>query len=125
MMLARQRMLLFTLLMCGLPLVLLTACGAASNNSKTSNKNAVTINAYDNYFDPKTINVSANQPVQVTFVNKGTNVHIVEIKGLVAETTMQPGEKKTFTITPQQRSYKLYDELYVSKGMERCLYWHR
>ncbi|GHO70681.1 iron ABC transporter substrate-binding protein [Ktedonobacter sp. SOSP1-52] len=118
MMLVKQRMLLLILLLCGLPLVLLAACGSTSDGNKTGGKNAVTINAYDNYFDPKTINVTANQPVEVTFVNKGTNVHIVEIKGLIAETTMQPGEKKSFTITPQQRSYKLYDELYVSKGME-------
>jgi iron uptake system component EfeO len=92
----------------------LSACGGTESSAKSE----VTINVYDNYFDPKNIDVKANDAVKVTFINKGTNVHIVEIKGLIAETTMQPGETKSFTITPQKRSYKLYDELYVSKGME-------
>lgn len=114
---SKQSMRLLALLICSVPMLLFAACGSNSGNSNGS-KNAVTINAYDNYFDPKTITVPANQDVSVTFINKGTNVHIVEIKGLVAETTLQPGEKKTFTIKPQNRTYKLYDELYVGKGME-------
>lgn len=102
------------LLIC-LLLVILTACGGTSSSGT---QKEVTITVHDNYFDPKDITVTANQPVKVTFINKGSTVHIVEIKGLIAETTMQPGETRSFTITPQKRSYMLYDELYLSKGME-------
>ncbi|WP_220199281.1 iron uptake system protein EfeO [Ktedonospora formicarum] len=118
MMSSKRGMHLLVLLMCSsLSLFLFAACGS-STGSTNSTKTSVTINAYDNYFDPKVITVPANQDVTVTFINKGTNVHIVEIKGLVAETTLQPGQQKTFTIKPQNRTYQLYDELYVGKGME-------
>jgi iron uptake system component EfeO len=101
--------------------LLLTACGGQTSQttkSDTSKSTAITVNVHDNYFDPQNINVTPGQPVAVTFVNKGSNVHIVEILGLTAETTLQPGSKATFTITPQKRSYKMYDELYVSQGMQ-------
>ncbi|GHO91308.1 iron uptake system component EfeO [Reticulibacter mediterranei] len=101
--------------------LLLTACGGQNSQatkSDTSKSTAITVNVHDNYFDPQNINVTPEQPVAVTFVNKGSNVHIVEILGLTAETTLQPGSKATFTITPQKRSYKMYDELYVSQGMQ-------
>src|SRR5690242_2393839 len=101
--------------------LLLTACGGQNSQttkSDTSKSTAITVNVHDNYFDPQNIAVTPGQPVAVTFVNKGSNVHIVEILGLTAETTLQPGSKATFTITPQKRSYKMYDELYVSQGMQ-------
>lgn len=97
------------------------ACGQSSPATQTpSNKNdtsAITIQVYDNYFDPKNVAVTPDKSVAVTFVNKGSNVHIVEILGLTAETTLQPGGTATFNITAQKRSYKMYDELYVSQGM--------
>jgi iron uptake system component EfeO len=101
--------------------LLLTACGG--QNSQTTKSDAaksptITVNVHDNYFDPQNVAATPGQPVAVTFVNKGSNVHIVEILGLTAETTLQPGSKATFTITPQKRSYKMYDELYVSQGMQ-------
>lgn len=101
--------------------LLFTACGgqpSQTTKSGTSKSTAITVNVHDNYFDPQNVNVTPGQPVAVTFVNKGSNVHIVEILGLTAETTLQPGSKATFTITPQKRSYKMYDELYVSQGMQ-------
>lgn len=97
--------------------LLFAACGQATSNTPGTTRQTVTVNVYDNYFDPKNISVAPSKPVEVTFINKGSNVHIVEILGLTAETTLQPGAKVTFTITPQERSYKMYDELYVSKGM--------
>jgi iron uptake system component EfeO len=93
--------------------IALAACGSAAPA-----KNNVTILVYDNYFSPAAVVVPPKQPVTVTFTNKGKNVHIVEIKGLTGESTLQPGQSKKFTITPQERSYKMYDEIYVSGGME-------
>ncbi len=101
--------------------LLLTACGGQNSQatkSDTAKSTAITVNVHDNYFDPQNVAATPGQPVVVTFVNKGSNVHIVEILGLTAETTLQPGNKATFTITPQKRSYKMYDELYVSQGMQ-------
>lgn len=97
---------------------LLAACGQATPNS--GNKGApsvLAVNVFDNYFDPKNISAEPGKVAEVTFTNQGSNVHIVEILGLTAEITLQPGEKVTFRITPQARSYKMYDELYVSQGM--------
>ncbi len=101
--------------------LLLTACGGQNSQatkSDTAKSTAITVNVHDNYFDPQNVAATPGQAVAVTFVNKGSNVHIVEILGLTAETTLQPGNKATFTITPQKRSYKMYDELYVSQGMQ-------
>lgn len=99
--------------------LLFSGCGSSSATSgavQASGK--LTITAYDNYFDPKNINVPADAPITITFVNKGKVSHIVEIKGLISETTLQPGQSKSFTVTPLPRSYKLYDEVYVVSGME-------
>lgn len=97
--------------------LLFTACGQSGTGTPGTTRQTVTVNVFDNYFDPKNITVAPGKSVEVTFINKGSNVHIVEILGLTAETTLQPGGKVTFTITPQARVYKMYDELYVSKGM--------
>ena len=51
------------------------------------------------------------------FVNEGQNVHEVEIKDLIPETKIQPGETKQFTVTPKQQSYKLYCEIHEDSGM--------
>lgn len=75
------------------------------------------IAARDNVFDPKSPSVSAGKPVNITFVNEGNNVHEVEIKGLVSETTLQPGESKSFTVTPEKKSYKMYCEIHEDQGM--------
>jgi iron uptake system component EfeO len=99
---------------------LLAACGQAATpgaGSKASSSAPLSVNVFDNYFEPQSLSSAPRQEVEVTFTNKGSNVHIVEILGLTAETTLQPGGKVTFKITPQERSYKMYDELYVSKGM--------
>ncbi|HZR42228.1 MAG TPA: iron uptake system protein EfeO [Ktedonobacteraceae bacterium] len=99
-------------------LLLLAGCGGTTTTTThTTQKPTMTITTYDNYFDPKTVNVPPNQPVTVTLVNKGTNIHIVDILGLIPETTLQPGAQAQFTITAQPRAYKMYDELYVGAGM--------
>jgi plastocyanin len=100
----------------------LTACGGTGSNGTSSStteivKEEVTIAVHDNYFDPKEVKVLANVPIKVTFVNKGAKVHIVEIKGLTSEETLQPGQSKPFTLTAKEQSYKMYDELFESQGM--------
>ncbi len=100
--------------------LLLAACGGSSTTAEKAFQasGSLTIKAYDYYFDPKSIEVPANQPITITFTNKGKVTHIAEIKGLISETTLQPGESKTFTVTPLERAYTLYDEVYVVQGMQ-------
>jgi plastocyanin len=112
------------MLTCCLVVFGLAACGgnATENNATSSNtavtlKQDVTIDVHDNYFDPKEVKVPANVPVKVTFVNKGKATHIVEIKGLISETTLDPNQSKSFTLTAKEQSYKMYDELFESQGM--------
>ncbi len=97
-------------------LFLLTACTPASTSAKVTPSH-ITINIYDNYFDPNVVHVPPNQATSVTFMNKGINVHIVEVRGLIPQTTILPGANKSFTISAQARPYKMYDELYAGSGM--------
>jgi len=62
--------------------------------------------------------VPAGQPIRVTFVNSGKNVHELEIKGLIAETKLQPGESRSFTVMPEKKSYELYCEIHEDQGMK-------
>ena len=96
-------------------LLAVTACGTPSTSS--ASQHAVTITIHDNYFSPDAITVPPLQPVKITLVNVGVNVHIVEIKGLTPEAPLQPGQSATFTVTPQARAYQIYDEIYVVDGM--------
>jgi plastocyanin len=95
----------------------LGACGTQENATAGPAESEVTINVKDNVFDPGTVTVPAGTAVKVTFVNQGQNVHEVEIKGLVAETKLQPGQNRSFTITPTQQTYKMYCEIHEDQGM--------
>lgn len=98
---------------------LLAACGSGATgaSSPAAAATEVRITARDDVFDPKDIRVPAGQPVTVTFVNAGRQLHQVEIKGLIKETKLQPGQSKSFTITPKQQVYKLYCEIHQDQGM--------
>ena len=95
----------------------LGACGTQENANAGPADSEVTIDVKDNVFDPGTVTVPAGKAVKVTFVNQGQNIHEVEIKGLVAETKLQPGQSRSFTITPQQQTYKMYCEIHEDQGM--------
>nr|MBA3824978.1 cupredoxin domain-containing protein [Ktedonobacterales bacterium] len=91
-------------------LLAVTACGTIKLSN--ANQHAVTITIHDNYFSPNAITVPPRQPVKITLINMGVNVHIVEIKGLTPEAPLQPGQSASFTVTPQARAYQIYDEIY-------------
>ena len=95
-----------------------TGAGAAPKGTIVAAGTQVRIVTRDNLFEPRIVTVKAGQPVTVVFVNEGQNVHEVEIKGLVNETKVQPGETKQFTITLEQKRYKLYCEIHEDTGME-------
>ncbi len=126
----KRQQALRTLALVGLSVLLvnlLAGCGGddggssgaeATINATVVTGGTVTITATDNHFEPSFVKVPAGQEITVTFVNAGQNVHEVEIKGLVSETSLQPGEEKSFTFTPEQQSYKLYCEIHEDEGME-------
>lgn len=104
---------------------LLAACGtaasptnAASGAGSAGNTASVRIVAKDNVFEPAAYTVTAGQPVKVTFVNEGKNVHEFEVKGLIPETKIQPGESRDFTVTPEKKTYELYCEIHEDQGMK-------
>lgn len=103
----------------------LAACGTtasptspASGAGSASNTASVRIVAKDNVFEPAAYTVTAGQPVKVTFVNEGKNVHEIEVKGLIPETKLQPGESREFTVTPEKKTYQLYCEIHEDQGMK-------
>jgi plastocyanin len=96
---------------------LLVACGTKAADVGPA-ESAVTITAKDNLFEPKAVTVPAGKAVTVTFTNAGKAVHEVEIKGLIGETKLQPGESRSFTIKPAKQTYKIYCEIHEDKGME-------
>lgn len=104
-----------------LALATLGACGsrtAATPAAGGAPATEVRIVAKDNVFEPAKYTVPAGKPVKVTFANAGKNVHEVEIKGLIPETKLQPGESRDFTVTPEKKSYLLYCEIHEDQGMK-------
>jgi plastocyanin len=105
--------------------VLLVACGDDNDDGAASNDvaaspaaNTIRIVTNDNVFEPEIVTAPAGEAVTVTFVNEGDNVHEVEIKDLINETMLQPGESKSFTVTPEQKEYRMYCEIHEDEGME-------
>lgn len=104
-------------LLATLLLVSLAACGSQGAGDVGPAESEVKIVARDNSFEPGSVKVPSGKAVKVTFVNEGKNVHEVEIKDLIAETKLQPGESRSFTIKPAKKPYRLYCEIHEDKGM--------
>lgn len=63
---------------------------------------ALTLRARDIAFDATTLEVKANQPVELTYINEGRIDHAFSINGVLAEQKVKPGETRLFTFTPTQ-----------------------
>jgi nitrite reductase (NO-forming) len=63
---------------------------------------AVTLHAQDIKFDVTTIQVTVDQPVQLTYINEGVIDHAFAIPGLVAEQKVRPGQTVVFRFTPDK-----------------------
>ena len=91
--------------------------GASTGDSAGSQQ--ITLTAKDNFFEPKTLQVEAGKPIQLTVVNGGQNVHEVEVKDLMPETKLAPGQSKTVDIPPQPAgTHRIYCEIHEDEGME-------
>lgn len=95
-----------------------SACsgGAATQNGAggplPAGGKEVMIAINDRAFNPNQVQLEAGQAVRITFVNEGKDVHQPEIKGLVPETKLVAGQKKSYDVTPKAGTYQLYDELH-------------
>lgn len=110
-----------------LALAALSGCGADRSNSDPAaditpspgDAQEIRIVAKDNMFDPKTYTAQSGKPLSLVALNEGQNVHEVEVKGLMSESKLTPGQSKTVSIgalTPG--AYKIYCEIHSSEGME-------
>ena len=92
--------------------------GSASSSRATGDGQTITITATDNLFNPKTYSAAAGKPMQLTLVNTGKNIHKVEVKGLISETELAPGQTKTLDVpNPTAGTYKIYCETHEDTGM--------
>jgi plastocyanin len=124
---------ILTVLMAALAVVLsIAGCGggeaatprtattpAAASTSEPAGLQQVTLTARDNAFEPKTVQVEAGKPIRLTVVNGGENVHEVEVKDLMPETKLAPGQSKVVDIPAQPAgTHKIYCEIHEDEGME-------
>ena len=63
---------------------------------------AITLIAQDIKFDLTMIEAKVNQPVQLTYSNKGVIDHAFAIPGLVEPQKVRPGQTLVFRFTPTQ-----------------------
>ena len=93
--------------------------GGTSSTTPQADAQEVRIVAKDNIFDPMTYTVEAGKPIKLTAVNEGQEVHEVEVKDLMPETKLVPGESKTVDLGAlQPGTYRIYCEIHKDQGME-------
>jgi plastocyanin len=95
-----------------------TATGGSSGGTQ-SGAQEVNIVAKDNMFEPKTYTAEAGKPIRITATNSGQNVHEVEVKDLLPETKLSPGQNKSIDLqSAQPGTYRVYCEIHEDEGME-------
>lgn len=115
---------------CGVLLALLPGCGAATGATTPTNDSGsagataqpaaqqITIIAKDNVFAPTDYSAEAGKPLTVVLTNSGANIHEVEVKGLIAETQLAPGQsKRVALVNVAAGTYQVYCELHKDQGM--------
>jgi uncharacterized cupredoxin-like copper-binding protein len=63
---------------------------------------SITLTAQDIKFDLTMIEAKVNQPVQLTYTNKGLIDHAFAIPGLVEPQKVRPGQTVVFRFTPKK-----------------------
>lgn len=105
-----------------LPLVALVCFVALSAGGSVqpaaAEEHQVNVILRNNRIEPEVVEVPAGEEVVVTVVNQDEAIHIFEIKRLVRETEVFPGETKEFRFTPKRAgTYKMYCETHGDAGM--------
>ncbi|MDQ3856006.1 MAG: cupredoxin domain-containing protein [Chloroflexota bacterium] len=76
------------------------------------------ISARDQSFDPRVVSVKAGERVNLIFISESERAHKVEVVGLVPPFTLQPGERRNYTVTVGRRSYRIVCHIHEAEGME-------
>jgi plastocyanin len=93
--------------------------GTSSGASNTGDVTEIRIVAKDNLFDPASYTATAGKTLRIVAVNEGQNVHEVEVKGLMSETQLTPGQSKTVEVpNVAAGTYRIYCEIHEDSGME-------
>jgi plastocyanin len=75
-----------------------TGCGGSKTSGSASK--AMTLETYDNYFQPATITAQTGKKVTVQFKNKVSTLHNFSIKELGVDKDIPGGKSVTVTFTP-------------------------
>ena len=76
---------------------------AAPGKKNSSTAQRVTVVVDGSGYKPAKVNVKAGQPVQLTFVSKGSScANDIRIPALKKSLTLSTGQKKTLTFTPKK-----------------------
>ena len=118
-----------TALLCVISALIFAGCGTQAtpvpptqnpgSGSGQGDVQEITITSKDNVFDPASYTVEAGKPIKLTVVNAGQNVHEVEVKDLMPETKLAPGQSKTVDLPAQQAgTHRIYCEIHEDEKME-------
>jgi len=81
-------------------------------------KSAFTIDAYDNFFSPNTLNGSAGQKLNLTITNLGAATHTFTISSEGVDVLLAPGTSQTVEVTfPKSGSTQFVCRFHESMGM--------
>jgi plastocyanin len=93
--------------------------GGVSTGTAQTGSQELTIVAVDNKFEPKMYTVQGGGPLHLVATNSGQNVHEIEVKGLLPESKLSPGQSKTVDLqSVQPGTYRVYCEIHEDEGME-------
>jgi plastocyanin len=95
------------------------AATATTGTGSQTGMQEVVIIAKDDMFEPVSYTVTGNAPLRITARNDGQHVHEVEVKGLMPETKLTPGQSKSVDVqSVEPGTYRIYCEIHEDQGME-------
>lgn len=82
--------------------------GGGENAGDTATSNQFTVEAHDIFFQPKEIEIPANQDVKILLPNLGAAAHDFSIDALNISVPLAPGETGEVTINAKPGTYEFY-----------------
>ena len=85
-----------------LALLMVVGCGGGAKEKATSGGKTLEVELDDYYFKPKTLSLTAGQPVTLKLENEGKNTHSFTISDLGIDNEVEAGKTKQVTVTPNK-----------------------
>lgn len=92
----------------GAPTPAPAAAGGGENAGDVATSDQFTIESHDIFFQPKEIEIPANQDVKILLPNLGASAHDFSIDALNITVSLPPGETKEVTINAAPGTYEFY-----------------